>query len=83
MLAVACLGGSLAVAGTQSGPSSPTTNATTTVENNSPKTEKRNDSDSGRTKKTKKQAQQDAKRTDTSRPLTAEEQEWERAVYNP
>ena len=83
ILAASCLGSSLAFAGTQAGPSSPTTNAAVTVENNSPKPEKRNTSDSGPTKKTKKHTQQDAKRTDTSKPLTPEEQEWERAVYNP
>jgi hypothetical protein len=83
MLAVGCLGSSLVFAGTQAGPSSPTTNETAIVENNSAKPEKRNSSDSGPTKKTKKHAHQNTKRTDTSGPLTAEELEWERTVYNP
>lgn len=83
ILGASCLGSSFAYAGTQAEPSSPTTNATAAVENNEPKPEKRNASDSGPTKKTKKHTQQDTKRTDTSRPLTTEEQEWEKAVYNP
>ncbi len=83
MFAVVCLGSSLAFAGTQAGPSSSTTSTTAVVENNSSKPGKRNASDGGPTKKTKQHTQQDAKRTETSRPLTAEEQEWEKTVYNP
>jgi hypothetical protein len=82
ILAASCVGSSLAF-GIQSGPMSPTTNTNAAIETNGPKTEKQNMNDTGRTKKAKKQVKRDAKQTEASRPLTAEEQEWEKAVYTP
>ena len=77
------LGTSLAFAGTQSGPSPATTNPTVVIDNNAAKSEKENTANNRPAKQTKKRAQRDSKQTETSRPLTTEEQEWERTVYNP
>ncbi len=83
MFAVVCLGSSLAFAGSQTGSSSSTTSTAAAVENNSSKPEKESATKNNPTKKTKQHTQQDSKRTEASRPLTAEEQEWEKTVYNP
>ncbi len=85
ILAASCLGSSLAFAGTQAGSGASTKNTKAAVENNG-SDEKQNMTDSGLAKKAKKHVKQ-AKQTDTAKPrtspLTAEEQEWEKAVYNP
>ena len=81
IFAVACLGNSLAFAGTQAGPSAPATKATVAIDNNGASSEKQ-DMAGRPAKKTQKHAKHESKSTETNRPLTPEEQAWEKAVYN-
>jgi len=85
IFAVSCLGSSLAFAGAQAGSGASAKNTKAAVENNG-SDEKQNMTDSGLAKKAKKHGKLDSKRTDTTKPitspLTAEEQEWEKAVHN-
>jgi len=82
IFAVACLSNSLAFARTQAGPSAPATNATVATDNNGASSEKQDMAGSHPAKKAQKHAKHESKSMETNRPLTPEEQAWEKAVYN-